>query len=109
MRRFLLLLGVPLVAMGCSSFLHFTNPTAQSVSCAITAAVMPELSALAIALGIPLDIIEAAYADACNFAAVQGMSQADAEKYGIEKAKVLAARLKLYGAKFSEPDDAGAP
>lgn len=99
-------LVVPLVVLGCASFMHFQNNTLQTISCAVTAAVLPELEAMATAMGIPLDIVEAMYADACNVAALQGMSQADAEKYGLEKAKVGAARLKAFGAHF---DDAGAP
>lgn len=94
------------VLSGCASPFHFNDPTLQTISCAVTAAVLPELEALAVSTGIPLDIVEAMYADACNVAALQGMSQADAEKYGLEKAKVGAARLKAFGAHF---DDAGAP
>lgn len=96
-----------LAVTGCASFLHFEDKQLQSVSCAITAAVLPELEAMAVAFGFPLEVIEAMYADACSVAASSGMSQKDAEAAGLTGAKFGAQRLKAFGAHFSA--DAGAP
>lgn len=72
---------------GCSSFLHFSNPSTQAVTCEITAAVLPLLEDLSATLGVPLATVEDLYSDACTQAAAKGMGQADAESAGVNAAR----------------------
>jgi hypothetical protein len=87
-------------AIGCSSFLHFSNGGTQAVSCAVTSVVLGPLEALAALFGFPLSVITDLYQSACNTAAASGANQKDAEKAGLAGAKILAAKLKLSGAHF---------
>lgn len=101
-----LLLFMTMPALGgCSSFLHFKDPGAQAVSCGISAALLPEIEAIAASLGFPVNVIEALYADGCTTAAKAGSSQDDAEQAGLMHAKAEGARLKKLGAHFEPPQE----
>lgn len=89
-----------LALAGCSSFLHWSSPAAQAVTCDVTAALMPEIEALADATGIPVTVIEALYGDACTLAAARGLSQHDAEQEALGAVKTEAVKLAHLGAKF---------
>jgi hypothetical protein len=96
-------------ALGCSSFLHAKDPVVQSVSCALTAAVLGPLEALAATLGIPLPVLELLYGDACNQAALEGKSQHDAEQFALERVTERARAMHAMGLRVVEPADGGAP
>jgi hypothetical protein len=72
---------------GCSAPFVFSSPSVQAVTCEITAAVLPLLEEAAASLGVPLAVVESLYATACAEAAAKGMSQKDAEAYGVALAK----------------------
>lgn len=94
-------------AVGCSSFLHFSDPTAQSVTCGITSVVLGPLEQLAKLLGFPLPLVEDLYSEACNFAAAQGMNQHDAEQFGLKHATERAQAMHAMGLRVVEPTDGG--
>lgn len=99
--------GIVLLALfvcGCASFLHFSDPGTQAVSCSVTTALLPELEALASLTGIPLSVVEALYSDACTEAASRGLSQHDAEQAGLAAAKRAATMLTNFGARFDSMD-----
>lgn len=83
-----------LALSGCSSFLHFSNPDVQLVSCDVSAAVLPILEAEAINLGLPLQVVEMLYTQECGKARDAGKSQADAENYGVTHAFTRARSMK---------------
>jgi hypothetical protein len=96
------LAGLVLVvsSVACSSFLHFNDPTAQAVTCAITSLLMPELEAIVVATGIPLSVVEALYGDACNAAAARGLTQEQAQREALSATRGTAMKLSKMGAKF---------
>ncbi len=100
MKRVAFVLGAAFVAAGCSSLFHFADPTVQSVSCAITNIVLGPLEVLASTLGIPVDLLQVLYGDACNVAAQQGMSQHDAEQYALKHVEELGKAMKAAGMRF---------
>lgn len=87
--------------LGCSSFLHFTDPGVQAVTCGISNMVLGPLESLAVTLGLPLWVVQDLYSTACAEAAKSGMTQDQAEKYGLEHAKVYGLRLHRMGAVFA--------
>lgn len=94
---------------GCSSFLHFTDPTVQSVSCVITSVVLAPLEALAVSLGIPLALLEQLYGDACATAAAQGLSQHDAEQFALQHVTERAHAMHDMGLRVITPKDEVGP
>lgn len=98
----LLFMMMPTIG-GCSSFLHLKDEDAQAVTCGITGAVLPAIEAIAAMFGFPVSVIEALYTEGCETAAKQGMTQEEAQKYGLAHAKTQSARLKKLGARF-EPE-----
>jgi len=88
------------IGVGCSSFLRAKDPTVQAVSCAVSGAIMPAIQAIVAMTGIPMNVVEALYAEACGDAATRGLSQADAEKFGLERARSRAMTLHKLGATF---------
>lgn len=93
--------GVAIVAAcavgecGCSSFLHWNDPTSEAVTCGITSAVLNALQAMLVIPGVVLGPIEAAYSAACQKAAAQGMTEADAQAYGLEHARAEAMKMAV--------------
>lgn len=106
MKRFAAVLLAAQLLTGCSSFLHFTDPTVQSVSCVIKSVVMAPLEALAVTLGIPLALLEQLYGDACGMAAAQGLSQHDAEQFALQQVTERAHAMHDMGMRVV---DGGAP
>jgi hypothetical protein len=102
-----LLVGLPLLALGCSSLFHFSDPIAQEVSCAIGSAEMPVLDAAAAVCGPFAPACEALLAtifgDACTAAAKAGKSQDDAHRAGLaavrERQAAMRAELERAGVK----------
>lgn len=92
-----------LALAGCASFMHFSDPTAQAVTCGITSAVLGPLEALAASLGFPISVIESLYSDACAIAAAKGMTQHDAERFGLEHATVRARAMHAMGMRAVAP------
>lgn len=95
--RFIASVCMCLVLGGCASFLHWKDPNVQAVSCGITSAVLPLLEELAVSLGVPLAAVERLYATACAEAAAKGLSQHDAESYGVAEARTNALRMRAEG------------
>jgi hypothetical protein len=89
-----------LLYSGCKSFLRFSDPTAQAISCVVTGTLMPAIQVIVAMTGIPANVVEALYADACGDAANRGLSQAEAEKFGLERARSRAMTLHRLGATF---------
>jgi hypothetical protein len=80
---FVLALAIP----GCKSFLHFSDPTAQAVTCAI---LEPEEALIESAAGVCgpfapacLSALQALFGDACTAAATAGKSQDEAHAAGL--------------------------
>jgi hypothetical protein len=82
---------------GCKAPFVWSDPSVQAVSCGITAAVLPLLESLAATLGFPLSVVEALYGTACAEAAARGMSQHDAEQYGVAHARELGMKMRAEG------------
>jgi hypothetical protein len=97
-RRLALALAA-LVVAGCSSFLHFSDPTAQAVTCAILA---PEEALIESAAGICgpfapacLSALQALFGDACTNAAAAGKSQDEAHAAGLAAVNKHASAMKV--------------
>lgn len=95
-----------LALAGCASFLHFADPTAQAVSCAVTPELVSVIESVVDSTGIPLPVLETLYGDACADAAKMGLGQHDAEQAAMDALRERAVRLAQLHARF---DDAGAP
>lgn len=106
-KAWLALVAVPVLTLACSSFLHLSDPTAQSISCVVTGALLPELEALAASLGLPLYVVQALFGPACDQAARHATTQAQAEKEALASVRALATKLSAMRASF--PSDGGAP
>lgn len=85
--------------VGCSSFLHFSNPTTQAVTCAI---LEPEELIIESAAGICgpfapacLSALQALFGDACTTAAAAGKSQDEAHAAGLAAVNAHASAMKL--------------
>lgn len=85
--------------VGCSSFLHFSNPATQAVTCAILA---PEEAIIESAAGICgpfapacLSALQALFGDACTTAAAAGKSQDEAHAAGLAAVNAHASAMKL--------------
>lgn len=90
---------VLLLCTSCSAPFVFSNPSTQTVTCEITAAVLPLLEELSATLGFPLSVVESLYSAACAEAAAKGMSQHDAEQYGVHHARALGMKMRAELAK----------
>jgi hypothetical protein len=90
--------GLLLVAVAaCSSLFHFSSPSAQAVSCAVGADVLPELEADAAICG-PLapmceSLLVTVFGYGCSGAVVSGANQAEATAAGLKAAR--AAKISL--------------
>jgi hypothetical protein len=87
------------VLAGCSSFLHFSNPATQAVTCAI---LEPEELIIESAAGICgpfapacLSALQALFGDACTSAAAAGKSQDEAHTAGLAAVNAHASAMKL--------------
>lgn len=92
---------VALSLLGCSSFLHFSDPSVQAVTCGISNMVLGPLESLAVTLGLPLWVVEDLYSAACAEAAKAGMTQEQAEKFGLQHAQMHGMQLKKMKATFA--------
>lgn len=104
----LLMLALVGGTFACSSLLHFSDPTAQSISCLVTGALLPELEAIAAAEGLPLSVVQALFTSACNESAQHAATQAEAEHDALLTVQSMARKLHRMGAVFTSAD-AGAP
>lgn len=84
-------LGV--TAGACSSFLHFSDPSAQAVTCLVTESVLTLLQELAQTIGIPLHVVEQLYSEGCTQAAKEGLTPDQAMRFGLEHAHARAYRM----------------
>lgn len=88
----------PLLAVaGCSSFLHWSDPNVQAVSCAVGGALLPEIEALAIALGIPPSVAADIFSGACMAAAEKGATQEEAREAGLAPMRRAVAARRARG------------
>lgn len=88
---------VGLALGGCKAPLVWKDPSVQAVSCGITGAVLPLLESLAVTLGFPLSVVKDLYSTACEEAAAKGLSQHDAEQYGLQRARILGEHMRAAG------------
>lgn len=95
----LILLGLGVGFIGCASFLHFKDPSAQAVTCAILA---PEEALIESAAGICgpfapacLSALQALFGDACTTAAAAGKSQDEAHAAGLAAVAKHASAMKV--------------
>jgi hypothetical protein len=73
----------------------FQSPTGKAVTCDISAGVLAALQDLLLIPGVLLEPLEAAYSKACTQAAAKGMTQHDAEQYGLDHARTVAMKMAL--------------
>lgn len=97
------LILLTLALTGCARPFVWSSPSTQAVTCEITSAVLPLLEELAATLGFPLSVIEDLYGTACNTAAAKGMTQHDAEQFGLAEAKRLGFAMKARGMRAVSP------
>lgn len=90
--------GCAILILSCSSFLHFKDPGAQAVTCAI---VGPEMLIIESAAGICgpyapacLSLLESIFGDACVAAAAAGKTQEEAHQAGLAAVNARASKSK---------------
>jgi hypothetical protein len=87
-----------LEVLGCSSFLHFSDPTTQAVTCAILAPEEAIIESSAAMCGpfapACLSALQALFGDACATAAAAGRSQDESHKAGLAAVQKHAGTMK---------------
>lgn len=99
------MLALAAYVVSCTSFLHWSDPTAQAVTCAITEGILSVLQSIVVATGIPMNVVQVLYGDACAEAAASGLSQHDAEQAGLAATRQRAMRLAQLHARFPNGED----